>query len=123
MISFTEFFLTGFLNRPNVACGFLEQIAAKFQLQNLLLGPDSLGLGLVVVAGLNSLPNSLLNSLLNSLALMKEWRACCRAPRASIRWGGRGVCSALWREDLDKANISKNQYILEFGAKYLTDPV
>ena len=50
----------------------------KFQLQNLLLWPDVLVLGLglvVVVAGLNF--------LLNSLTLLKEAKASWRAVRAS----------------------------------------
>ena len=68
----------------------------KFQLQNLLLWPDVLVLGLglvVVVAGLNF--------LLNSLTLLKEAKASWRAVRASCRWGGRGVCWARCREDRD----------------------
>ena len=65
----------------------------KFQLQNLLLWPDVLGLGLVVVA--------VLNFLVNSLTLLKEANASWRAVRASCRCGGRGVCWARCREDRD----------------------
>ena len=41
-----------------------------------------------------------LSSLLNSLVLLKEAKASWKALRASCRWGGRGVCWDLGREEL-----------------------
>ena len=79
----------------NVHRLLFQQVMAKFQLQNLLLRPDvlGLGLGLVLVAGMTF--------LLNSLTLLKEAMAFWRAVRASCRWAGRGVCWARCREDSD----------------------
>ena len=75
----------------------------KFQLQNLLLCPDVMGLGLVVVAGLNF--------LVNSLTLLKEANASWRAVRASCRWGGRGVCWARCREDRDLGEMELGMHL------------